>query len=110
MTRLHPAMSGAATLQSFKQFLGRFEREVVQQDHDFLFVTGVVFRSADDQRSGEHALLLQGVGVHPMGTAGAYREPVISYCSGSERRSRIVRYAVHAPRRRQAMPVDEGIR
>lgn len=57
---------------------------------------------------GEKILLLERMGVHPVGAAGADGKRVARDFSWPDQRHGVVGHAVHAPRWRQAKPMDHG--
>ena len=65
---IHLAVIHATALEVGKQFLSRREREVMQEDHDVLFVRGSILGGSHDQRCRQQILFLQRVRVHPVGS------------------------------------------
>ncbi len=98
----HPA-------EAVVDFLRALEREVMQQEDDFLPVGGVV-RVAHDQRRAHHGLFLQAlVRVHPEGTGRGEGEVVGGCAARGDCWRGDAGNAVLLVGRREAVPVDQRV-
>ena len=89
--------------------LGRLEREIVQEQHHLLPVSGDILGAAHDQRCRQEAHLVQRhMRVHPIG-AGKRREVIGACLAGGEHRQRHVGHAILCVGGDLAVPVDQRV-